>query len=74
MQTVASLIRELQSFPPDARCYAYEGEGVTRADGSRCHSYLVVLAKGEEYYCLGVVPCAEGYQEDGPAVLRPLGT
>lgn len=26
MRTVASLIRELQKFPPDAMCHAYEGE------------------------------------------------
>ena len=26
MRTVASLIKELEKFPKDARCYAYEGE------------------------------------------------
>lgn len=28
MRTVASLIKELQKFPPQAGCNAYEGEGV----------------------------------------------
>lgn len=35
MRTVASLIRELQKFPPDALCHAYDGiedVGVTIRD------------------------------------------
>jgi hypothetical protein len=76
VQTVASLIRELQKFPPNARCYAYEGEPITRADGTTCHSYVVVVGPervtydggGRGYPQLGIVPCAEGDQEDGPAI------
>lgn len=28
MRSIASLIRELQKFPPSARCHGYEGEDV----------------------------------------------
>ena len=27
MRTIKDLIKELEKFPKDARCYAYEGEG-----------------------------------------------
>lgn len=37
MRTIQELVEELQKFPPDARCFAYEGEGtgivILRRDG-----------------------------------------
>ena len=69
MQTVESLIRELQKFPPNARCHAYEGEGLTRADGKVVHSYVVVSTMEHGMGDLGCIPCSEDRESDGPAVI-----
>ena len=61
MQTVASLIRELQKFPPLAICHAYEGE-VTG---------VVVSTPDHRTGNLGYVPCSEDKDEEGPAVVYP---
>lgn len=61
MRTVASLIAELQKFPPDALAYAYEGEvtGVV----------ICADADGQE---LGYIPANEGdLNDDRPAILWP---
>lgn len=65
MKTVASLIRELGKFPPDALCYAYEGEvrGIVvvgpevkqNANGGRGRPQL------------GYVPATEDEADDGDA-------
>lgn len=68
MQTVESLIRELQKFPSGARCHAYEGEGITRADGKTVHSYVVISTMENALGDLGCIPCTEDDELDGPAV------
>lgn len=62
MQTVEALIRDLQKFPPDARCYAYEGE-------SCC--VVVVRGDGEEKTQLGYIKAYDDDSDDGPAVITP---
>lgn len=57
MRTIKSLISELQKFPEDALCYAYEGEvtGVIIGDGGS----------------LGYIECCElDNVEDSPAEIR----
>ncbi len=44
-RTVKFMIEELSKFPPDAECYAYEGEVVA----------LIVVKDGEQ----GVIYCSE---------------
>lgn len=55
MRTVESLITELQKFPPQAKCYAYEGEviGIVINPPSR--------NPGDTQ---GVIFCAEGDGEE----------
>lgn len=77
MQTVRDLIVELQKFPPDARCHAYEGEGLLCDDGRIVNSYIVIGSArrvefangGIGYTGLGCVPCSDEDHPDGPAVI-----
>jgi hypothetical protein len=53
MRDVKKLIEILQNFPPDAKCYAYEGEGTG-----------IVIKYKKKY---GFVPCSEQNNgSDGP--------
>lgn len=68
MRTVKDLIEQLERFPPDAVCYAYEGEitGVvvteavvrTFANGGRGRAQL------------GYIPCNEGDDKEEDTVLQ----
>ena len=49
MRTVAWIKKELEKFPDDAVCYAYEGEVVG----------LIVERSGEESDSQGVIYCSE---------------
>jgi hypothetical protein len=60
MRTVQSLRDELATFPPDALCYAYEGE-VTG---------VVVIAAGTPRKELGCVICQSGNQRDAETERR----
>lgn len=60
MQTVESLIRELQKFPSNAICHAYEGE-VTG---------VIVSTRDNRLGDLGYVPCSEADEQEGPAVIN----
>lgn len=59
MRSIKSLIAELQKFPEDAFCYAYEGE-VTG----------LIIGDGGEF---GYIECWEDHNgniEDQPAIFR----
>lgn len=52
MKTVKKMIEELQKFPLDAKCYAYEGEasglGIVTADNKHGFIYCSELPKDED--------------------------
>ena len=58
MRTVSNLIEELQKCPPDAWCYAYQGEV----------SGIIVLRPPNDDICdFGVIHCWEGnYRKEPP--------
>ncbi len=58
MRTVRSLIEELQTFPPEAACFAYEGE-VTG----------VIVNHGKQQ---GIVYCNEGTPESEEPETEPV--
>ena len=57
MRTIKSLIEELNKFPPNSRCYAYEGE-ITG---------VVILAKNSKE--LGYISCRprDALEDETPA-------
>ena len=56
MRTVASMIEELQKFPPDCVCFAYEGE----VQG------LTIERAGERLRNQGVIHCSESDSIEEP--------
>ena len=52
MKTVKKMIEELQKFPLDAKCYAYEGEvsglGIVTADNKYGFIFCSELSKDED--------------------------
>lgn len=54
---IRQLIAQLEKFPQDSYCFAYEGE---------VHGVIVVAADGKRQ--LGYVPAKEGVQDDDEAV------
>jgi hypothetical protein len=68
MRTVGDLVAELSRFPPDALCYAYEGE---------VRGVVVVTAEvvthpngGQGRDELGHVPCGESDDEENTPAVR----
>lgn len=57
MITAKKLIEELGRFPPDALCYAYEGE--IRG--------IIIVSSDDDKRQLGEIPASEG-DRDGPTV------
>lgn len=67
MRTVASLIAELQKFPPDA--LAIPAEGCECCDSGK--TGLVIWSSPNAAARLGIVPVSEDSNEvDGPAVIE----
>jgi len=68
MRLVKDLIAELQRFPPDARCYAYEGEitGVVVTEVE----YTTNREGGRGRRELGWVTCSESDRKEDETVIH----
>jgi hypothetical protein len=64
MRTVESLIRELQTFPSDAVCWAYEGE---------VSGIVIAEPAGYPRKEIGVIHCGEGDIDEPPTEHRQIG-
>jgi hypothetical protein len=64
MRTVKSLIEELQKFPPEAMCYAYEGEII---------GVVVYEPTADNKHYLGYVYCGEIHANEKETVIHGGG-